>query len=115
MEARELRIGNLVWLSDKQKVWEILDGHEIDKCDESPFSQPIPLTEEWLLKLGFEKDTHTHKWSLPFNLQKVECSFEIDNKFTRYFQPDFMATDIIYVHQLQNLYYALTGQELTLN
>ena len=54
MKARELRIGNLV-----------MDGQEIEQVNarmidmlvkiEADFD-PIPLTEEWLLKFGFNKE-----------------------------------------------------------
>lgn len=87
--------------------------------------QPIPLTEEWLLKLGFEciADCIDQK---TFALKNRKSNYyyavildheeivlerkDINGYYTiiwdeRYFQ---------YVHQLQNLYFALTGEELKL-
>ena len=120
MKANELRIGNFVYLSDKEKVWEILDGHEIDECDDNPFSQPIPLTEEWLLKFGFHKKDA--EWYLHpcFELKIIvfnKGEFNGVMFYTRTihtdFTPIYSTTHMNYVHQLQNLYFALTGEELT--
>lgn len=78
--------------------------------------KPIELTEEWLKKFGFEYDydQESKSWSLMTSCEKFDYLFEISNKYQEYFQPDFLRIDIKYVHQLQNLYYALTGTELEL-
>ena len=112
MKANELRIGNLVYLTDKDKVWEILDGHEIDECDDNPLVQPIPLTEEWLLKFGFEKTmSWTYVKDLVGNLKLVYYLGEKGWSIGFKSYSDF--PNLKYVHQLQNLYFALTGEELT--
>ena len=121
MKANELRIGNLVYLVDKEKICEILDGHEIDECDENPLVQPIPLTEEWLLKFGF--DLYDGFSNMRFiNIVKHEydsstISFSHTEQLTRFSNGHPKGSTLIphikYVHQLQNLYFALTGEELT--
>jgi len=120
MDAFELRIGNFVYLSDKDKVWQILDGFEIDKCDENPFSEPIPLTEEWLFRFGFE-DWGKQNGDWVYGLYNVidGTSHFIVNKADETFYPLIdnnlcCWSDFKYVHQLQNLYFALTGNELVL-
>lgn len=108
MKANELRIGNFVNL--------ISDGHEnepdtfqwgIDDyefySDRMSFIKPIPLTEEWLLKLGFGKDGESPKRI------KLDCDFGVVEIWVNGRNPL-----VKYVHQLQNLYFALTGEELTL-
>jgi hypothetical protein len=85
----------------------------------------IPLTEEWLLKFGFVKQTDTipynyriHKTKMFFYIRYGKYTTDgmktylegfnglfIGNKFTRV---------IKHVHDLQNLYHALTNQELEL-
>lgn len=110
LKETDLRIGNLV-----------LDGHEIEKVNhrmiemlvkkEAEFD-PIPLTEEGLIKFGFEwcNEAAGYFDSLhaaylmypkiqfhPFCTNDKDCWIEIEH-----------------VHQLQNLYFALTGNELTL-
>ena len=107
MKAHELRIGNYAifgnnanstieeivainntdWFYEGKKYWletKNLEGELLKDF------RPIPLTEEWLLKFGFERT---------YNSQ------------FRYFGHYIK---IKYVHELQNLYFALTGQELTI-
>lgn len=114
MEAKELRIGNYIYLSDKEKIWQILDGHEIDKADANPFTEPIPLIEEWLLKFGFE---------FAFGQAYIPLGDDNDGHLLKDPKLGWILDDIEgfqiplqpkYVHQLQNLYFALTGNELTI-
>jgi hypothetical protein len=117
MNARELRIGNFV---DRNGLMEIISINENKvrfydhynrmktkhwfKLDE--FTKSIPLTEDFLLKLGFKK------WNtkeLIYSKKKLILHKRKDgwvlNRRTKV---------IIFVHQLQNLYFALTGEELEL-
>lgn len=107
MKANELRIGNLVYLTDKDKIWEILDGHEIDECDDNPLVNPIPLTEEWLLKFGFVSNPYEDRYEK--GSIHIEC---IKTKGEKYLWIENMP-HIKYVHQIQNLHFALEGEELT--
>jgi hypothetical protein len=77
--------------------------------------QPIPLTEEWLLKVGFrvlDKEGYHNE------LYIIERAVFGDNRWS--FRVKTSETKSVgvkyfhYVHQLQNLYFALTGEELTL-
>jgi len=66
MKATELRIGNLIRFNNliqPEKIIEV-DGRFLSsfaKRDDivSNYYQPITLTEEWLLKFGFEGETLT--------------------------------------------------------
>ena len=72
--------------------------------------EPIPLTEEWLLKFGFKEDGHYNsakRWMGIFNQPLIQCN----GYFTI---PNYFSTEIKYVHTLQNLYFALTCEELTI-
>lgn len=109
MKANELRIGNYVYLSDKNKVWQILDGHEIDECDNNPFSEPIHLTEEWLVNFGFEKHG-IEWWGKGFCLEVYK-----DKLYYSGGEGLHIVIDLKYVHQIQNLYFALTGKELEIS
>jgi hypothetical protein len=119
MKANELRIGN--YLQDNVtkttvKVVELskdcISTYVIDRS-KYPLKdgwklEPIPLTEEWLLRFGFEKRSIIKQNDSYYLNGKVVWATE--NGF-RYFQN----RDIIkYVHQLQNIYFALTGEELKL-
>jgi len=112
MKAEELRIGNLVFLKSKNKVYEITSGYEIDTGTESNDFSPIPLTEEWLLRLGFEQayksPMHSTYW-----VENLSYYFWYDKKI-QYADCKGRPIDCMYVHQLQNLYFALTQKELTI-
>jgi hypothetical protein len=76
----------------------------------------MPITEEWLLKLGFEKSTldGDNAW---LNLRYRYLTFSSDESVE--FKKVYLTVsrmDIIceHVHELQNLYFALTGEELTI-
>lgn len=76
--------------------------------------QPIPLTEEWLLKFGFYQDADK---SYLFN--KMAIFLDKRFKFNLYLQTEETSSKwfeiglrVKHVHQLQNLYHALTGEEL---
>lgn len=110
IEAKELRVGNYFKWSEFASMGVGVDiitkeNHYIYEG----FKEPIPLTEEWLLKLGFEYvsiyDSYIKQTGQrEFILRKrdfVLCDIDIR------VQPK-------YVHQLQNLYFALTGEELTI-
>jgi hypothetical protein len=72
--------------------------------------EPIPLTEEWLLNLGVEYiDTVTFKG---YKLDVGNMIIVYNNTVRLMGQP---LEYIKYVHQFQNLYFALTGEELQVN
>jgi hypothetical protein len=119
MESNELRIGNLVHDYDEELI--IVSGISYgdvysSKLGETPLARikPIPLTEEWLVKFGFEKfknPNNTPNWIWFINKHSwVLQSFEKQNEF---YQLNGIKP-INYIHQLQNLYFALTGEELNI-
>jgi len=120
MKANELRLGNYVFLKSKLKPYEISSGHDIEEIDDAPENfdaEPIPLTEEWLLKFGFEIDgVWAHK-TKKISPKKLLGYMNGGNIFICQigehirFQEVFLC-NCQYVHQLQNLYFALTSEEL---
>jgi hypothetical protein len=125
IKASELRIGNIttlgvVFLID-QDVFRVIDSEGISFKNTWANIEPIPLTEEWLLKFGFDKVgiALTSIAIAPLNLP---CTFNLPNTPFSFCQGKLILTtgtgdfcvNIEYVHQLQNLYFALTGEELTL-
>ena len=108
MEANELRIGNYVCddIKDHKTFINAKDIYEI-ALNNNKHSY-IPLTEEWLVKFGFEIEwiiSHKEEY---FNLfQKGDVYFYSADAHHH------TSEEIKYVHQLQNLYFALTGKELT--
>jgi hypothetical protein len=116
MRANELRIGNLVKHIDKDSVFTVkgidLLGIDCENDIESMYSSyemlyHVKLTEEWLLKFGFIKSSDN-------NYYKGD-KFTIYNRFENFGLIGGLLSwkEFKYVHQLQNLYFALTGKELT--
>jgi hypothetical protein len=93
----------------------------IDRCttkvNGEPFCEskikPIPLTEEWLIKLGFQYDTITYYQQ---DYTGILIADGDDDEFDLFFGSikNRIFVGIKYVHQLQNLYFALTDKELTI-
>ena len=131
---KELRIGNLVDMGNRiAKVIEIdylsclvVDLEETqDTIEDYVRTKPITITEDWLYKFGFkniDKDdndyiTYTdpnHDYYLQIDTRRRDGKYTIlDNSFDDL--RAFSMVDVMYVHQLQNLYFALTGEELILN
>jgi hypothetical protein len=125
METKELRIGNLFFipgLNRYVKVSAIFKTHfRCEDYDGISFEEsirtnynPIPLTPEILVKAGFENKSSTTDYIFEYG------NFIIGGTRKRLF-PSVWGEDglqdygdlIEYVHQLQNLYFALTGKELT--
>ena len=110
MKASELRIGNYI-NGDHIVMGIMLDMIETTKDAEMLLEniEPIPLTEEWLTKLGLEFS------GLYWEVDSV--NFELINDGDGYYNGVNVGEyshgiEIKYVHQLQNLYFALTGTEL---
>jgi hypothetical protein len=113
MEANELRIGNYVYDTILKKQIEIKATYFSQAKD----FEPIPLTEEWLMKFN-EMKKFGGSIYLPIMNLKAELHFEIyGNEIVSTIKSDFanlILDRIKHVHQLQNLYFALTNEELTI-
>jgi hypothetical protein len=111
MNANELRIGNFVEIDqypNDRIIIQIKNGSNIDQCGKLNAS-PIPLTEEWLLKFGFVSNPYQDRYELDW--LHIEC-----NKTKGYLElwiEKPKSITLTSVHQLQNLYFALTQTELT--
>ena len=120
MEAKELRIGNKL----QKGNGEVSTVRRIDSNDDNDILVEeeyglltlnynlfgIQLTEEWLLKFSFEKEDEEYFHKSKYAPVLIEC----DNGWADSFEERQASKIINYVHQLQNLFYALTGEELTL-
>lgn len=118
VKYNELRLGNYINSAHNglAEVMAIIPCHKksiyVSNKNSSPFATSlsidelngIPLTEEWLLKLGFEK---------------YKLGFRNGNLWVTLTELAWFGnseiTEIKYVHQLQNLYFALTKEELIIN
>lgn len=111
MRATELRLGNLVnhvvfGIVSATMINDTYIQHEYDGAmffESNEYFEPIPLTEEWLDKFGFNKEEC-------FYILKGVCLMdEYDGRYRLDGQSDCY---IKHVHQLQNLYHSLVGEEL---
>ena len=113
MKASELRIGN--WVKRNGLVVQC-DYMSAANCHAVPIQyEPIPITEEWLVRFGFERVNQQYPHKKIYRLNKFYIKFDIKDSFF-YWAVYGANTDytIELVHQLQNLYFALTGEELEL-
>jgi hypothetical protein len=123
IKATELRIGNLVKFQG-----EIIEIDGIDKFNIywgngnfapitiNGFFRPIPLTEEWLKKFGIEYEKDIDYFFISFELADgdIELISNTDELGTYWFSHQISTLKIRYCHQLQNLYFCLSGEELTI-
>ena len=112
MKSNELRIGNFTKQGEVKSFVENGIHVGFGKCYNFNELEPMPLTEEWLFKFGFEYNNSTYEWydkSAVFFIQMNYLGFDLIAKFK-----NERIKEIKYVHQLQNLYFALTNEELEL-
>jgi hypothetical protein len=125
IKANELRIGNLVEykitdeFDEKKEWWEVSeidadDIHWLSKVDTNDDDfRAIPLTEEWLLKCGFE--TIENNWKV-LDCVYLKLSWERLAGFWVTFENESICLPHIkYLHQLQSLKFSLTNEELAIN
>jgi len=117
MKANELRIGNYLQidsLTDGSKTIVDIDLFHLNEIGSIKYQyKPIPLTEEWLIKFGFFEKYKSccNRWNiLSFTLLDNE---DRNGDLQGVFIYDYKL-EVSYVHQLQNLYFALTNEELTI-
>ena len=119
-QSKQYRLGNLV-LWDNDKVYEITElsydtlslayneKYPEYHPENIPFSKikPIPLTDEWLVGFGFDKEQEGYCRNIML-YSNGENGYNYNASF---FEHDNLIA-VEYVHNLQNLYYALNNEEL---
>lgn len=130
IDKKELRLGNYVMYEQTTHVVTAISRtlvethwhggtenyfHLTDELD------PIPLTEEVLLKCGFsDKDYKQGYIGIDYESGAMTFDFVLNkpgvignwNKCYTFSLPEHRFVNIDYLHQLQNLYFDLTGEEL---
>jgi hypothetical protein len=130
MKASELRIGNYVY----DAFNEVRTINYVLICNvEKMRLTPIPITEEWLLRFGFEdyQKTENPDYLNEFGQEWHKIYFNgfyyMHNDRGKGYEMSIsgacydestglhsFSNPIEFVHHLQNLYFALTGEELVL-
>jgi len=126
MKANEVRLGNLVKYKDK--IYKIIGmDYDLPVLDSDEFGigvvgwdnlQGVELNNQLLLKCGFK--TQEFHWANCIKLRV--CN---DYSYLYWWEEAGLElsvakhclknSNIKYLHQLQNLYFALTGEELNIN
>jgi hypothetical protein len=115
MKASELRIGNYLQKASGNGWFEVTieDLERIDS--EMSASSPIPITKEWLIRFGFEYHHDTPHPNKVYRKNWSEGHFDLEHIISFYFGGNFISVELKYVNQLQNLYFAITQEELEIN
>jgi len=127
MEAKNYRVGNIVEQPNRigkiSEVWRDavrLDGY--NNGYDYHHTKPIRLSEKWLVDFGFKKNVLSNDSGYYYTLELNEdkyCDLSIisgdKNGFvevTLFPYEDWFRYK--YVHELQNLFFATTGNEIEL-
>jgi len=122
MIAKELRIGNLVHVpATNQNVPVTGISEYVGVVVNNALNwigfddiEPITLTEEWLERFGFEGKFDNKEYGISFGRMDffVTKSMHVRVRYDE--GRSLIPLDCKHVHSLQNLYFALTGEELEL-
>jgi hypothetical protein len=127
IKASELRIGNLIEMSlvpiselDEYSWSACKVSYQIFKDLEGIAWEfrPIPLTPEMLVSCGFEKSKLVFTGDIGYRKSDEDGKYYIgllENAYGFSFHNPHFNLQIKYLHQLQNLYFSLTGTELEIN
>lgn len=121
IKLSDIRVGN--WIQNNsvlcigEREFEVYPMFicQLAHChnQEATNAEGISLTEEWLIKFGFDKESTylyrrvTNDFAFAFSVSRISVDSWACPAFA-------IRHPIKYVHQLQNLYFALTQEELTL-
>lgn len=115
MRANELRIGNYAFNKKLNGIIHFKSFYGLCNIESRPDEfEPIPLTEEWLIGFGFKKPSEPPEGYYLLVNGLTFAGLVIDNNVSLWlnYSGTSIVNNIKYVHQLQNLYFALTGEEL---
>lgn len=118
MKIQDLRVGNYVWLQKNwdKKIYQIDSGYDIYKLDESDCADvsEIEITEDILLKCENIVKINEFEFCVDeYITLKIEDGDWEDICVDVYMKGIYI-TCIVYVHELQNLFKSINGNELTL-
>lgn len=125
ISASELRIGNYALITvnveqvadvDYKETW-VSANHISEINSHELLCRGIQLTEEWLVKFGFDSG-QIEIQSPRFKNQMQTLTIVIDEGCSLLSESMEIEIDLklpFFVHQLQNLYHSLTGKELIIH
>ena len=113
-----------------RNVAELSDGINTFTAAYVTNIEAIPLTEEILLSFGFMKKDENGRYGYIYFKSHNDYNYVVERDFNKYpshffgieytdspnpeddYKPEHFSFDMKYVHQLQNMWFALTGEEL---
>jgi hypothetical protein len=127
IKAIDVRIGN--YAIYEGKIYKLSAASILDLSrNEGKEFEAIPITEDWLLKFGFTNIDQTNIYvksmhkiggeklkSIAVYIDEENYTVAIVDYYAGVEKTDLLHLDYEYVHQLQNLYYALTGLDLSVS
>ena len=127
IDVKELRIDNLVMCKNEICRINMINRGEVSAIDSDSVKEcfaceimsdrlyPITLTEELILKCGFEElysDSKGYVYDIN-GVKFLRCYFDTPSFFIETDEnSELFDKPINNLHQLQNIYYYLTGKEL---
>lgn len=122
MKANDVRLKNLVkYQGEVYQIAAITEEYPYlnttefgDGVVEWSNLQGVEITEEWLLKFGFTKSFAVTNFAIQIEAGVMDLMPSNIIGYYVYIEDNWICT-IEYVHELQNLYFIITGQELIIN
>jgi hypothetical protein len=123
IDPKELRIGNWVSIYEETETNLRIDRNILGNLMLGWFTTelyPIPITPEWLERieeLGVLSDDDQKRYEIKIDQKTIVVIWTdpIEVEVCHYYsEVTTLCKHIQYIHQLQNLYFALTGTELTI-
>lgn len=128
LQAKDLRIGNYTEYNiiDEDRDEWIFNEVELSDLGDVSYLRPIPITEKWLFDLGFDLDGEQingkyYIKQFAINSGYIDYISIIDKGAgymfritSNYDKNVVLPFHYEYIHQLQNLYFALTETDLKL-
>ena len=107
IKSNELRIGNTILYVERiVTIKNAVELHNAIDSSTNILYSPIPITPEILEKCGFDL-------SLAYRINDFSFEwYEIPKCVTVFYKKVCIEVHVKYLHQLQNLYYSLTNEEL---
>ena len=128
IQVNELRIGNLfIAYDDKVFKWDmplfglLNQGVELDEIIKSPILITVALLDQFGFSEGFDWESGHYTNNLDSSLVITYNEDTTDFSISKYLKSGFTGSRLViknkikYIHQLQNIYFSLSGKELTLS
>jgi len=117
MKASELRIGNQIYVNGAMHKVTGADIFYMSQNEvfgaENSSCNPVKLTEEMLLKMGF-KFEYEKMLDRVYSNGDFVLYWNKQSGYRLFYHDKFLSIGIFYIHQLQNLYMDITGKYISL-